>query len=329
MQLTRSSLIAALFVLGTTSTRTIAAQTAAVLTTVGTDTFSFERYARRGNVVTGTWVVLHAPGVYVHDYRITLGPDGLPVHYSMKYSVPIALSDTPPALDSVALEYGRDTVTYTFVSRDSTFTRKAVLHEAFPFLGQSIVGLDLALRRLRAAHADSGVIVANETSNLVTPPRTLSVRFAADSAFVGSTMRVHVAPDGGLLDLSDRGSVVHPATALDVVQLTKQFVDAYTPRVAALRQAAASRVEISLPPAQLERFVGGYGRGAVAVTRDGEHLTVALPGQTKFTVLAMSETSFFVHWPDLVFTFDIDAAGAVKGMTITQGETKQRLPRDS
>jgi len=51
----------------------------------GTDTFSFERYERRGNVVTGGWVVLHPPGVYVHEYRITLGDDGLPMHYTMKY----------------------------------------------------------------------------------------------------------------------------------------------------------------------------------------------------------------------------------------------------
>jgi hypothetical protein len=298
------------------------------LPTVGTDTFSFERYARAGNVVTGSWVVLHAPGVYVHDYRITLGADDLPLHYSVKYRRPIALADTPPALDSVSLDYGRDTVTYTFVQRDSTFTRKVALREAFPFLGQSIVGLDLALRRLRAAAADSGIIVANETSNLVTPPRTLPVRFAGDSAYAGSMMRVHMAADGRVLDLSDRGSVVRPAPALDVAQLTKHFVDEYAPRVAALRQAAEARVEISLPPTQLDRFVGRYGRGTVAVTREGEHLVVSLSSQATFTVLAMSQTSFFVRRPDLVFTFDIDASGAVKGMTIAQGENKQRLSRD-
>jgi len=122
MRFTRRCLVATLFLLGTAGSRPIHAQNAAVLTTVGTDTFAFERYARQGNVVTGSWVVLHPPGVYVHDYRITIGADGFPVHYSMKYSEPLA--DSPSALDSVVLDYGRDTVAYTFVSRDSTFTRK-------------------------------------------------------------------------------------------------------------------------------------------------------------------------------------------------------------
>ena len=55
----------------------------AFLTTTGKDTFCLEQFVRRGNVVSGTWVVLHPPGVYVHDYRITLADDGLPVAYTM------------------------------------------------------------------------------------------------------------------------------------------------------------------------------------------------------------------------------------------------------
>ena len=73
-----------------------ATQTAFV-TTVGKDTFCLEQYTRTKNVISGTWTVLHAPGVYVHDYRITLGDDGVPVRYTMKYSTPGAA--TPPDLD--------------------------------------------------------------------------------------------------------------------------------------------------------------------------------------------------------------------------------------
>lgn len=302
------------------------AQTAALVTTLDNDTLSFERYARHGNVVAGSWVVLHAPGVYVHDYRITLGPDGRPVHYSMKYTVPLA--DTPPGLDSVIVDYARDTVTYTFIRRDSTLRRTVALHEAFPFLGQSVVGLDLALRRLRAAHADSGTIVAHETSNLTTPPRNLAVRFAGDSAYVGQSVHAHIMSDGGLVDMNDGRVSVHAAPSLDVAQLTKHFVDEYTPRAAAMRQAAASRVEIALPTAQLDRFVGSYGRGALSVTRDGTHLILALP-QAKLTLLAMSQTEFFVRAPDLVVTFDVDAGGAISGLTVGQGENKQHLGRDN
>ena len=90
---TRPRLLAGLVLLGAATTKTVAAQNAAVLTTVRTDTFSVELHACHGNVVTGSWVVLHAPGVYVHDYRITLGADGLPAHYSMKYRVPVSLDE--------------------------------------------------------------------------------------------------------------------------------------------------------------------------------------------------------------------------------------------
>ena len=51
----------------------------AFVTTVGKDTFCLEQYTRTKNVISGTWTVLHVPGVYVHDYRITLNDDGVPV----------------------------------------------------------------------------------------------------------------------------------------------------------------------------------------------------------------------------------------------------------
>jgi hypothetical protein len=306
--------------------RPTTAQSASLLAMAGADTFSFERYERRGNVVTGSWVVLHPPGVYVHDYRITLGDDGLPRHYTMKYGEPLA--DTPPGLDSVVVDYARDTVTYVFTTRDSTFGRKVALHEAFPFLGQSLVGLDLALRRLRAAHADSGVIVGNETSNLVTPPRRMSVRFAGDTVIVGQATRVHIMPDGGLVDMSDGRLSVRRVASLDISQLTKHFADEYAPRMAAQRAAAAARVEIPLPAAQLDRFIGSYGQGTIAVSRDAGHLVATVQNRTKLTLLAMSQTEFFVRTPDLVVTFEVDAAGVVRGLTVAQGDGKQRFVRD-
>lgn len=303
-----------------------AAQNGAVMTLRGTDTLSFERYSRTGNVVTGSWVVMHPPGVFVHDYHILIGADGLPVRYSMVYRVP--LDKAQQGLDSVVINYTRDTVTYKFVRGDSSETTSVALHEAFPFLGQSFVGLDLALRRLRAAHADTGTVQAHETSNLQTPPRRLPVRLAGDSAFVGAAMRVHLTPDGGFDDMHDGRVTVRQVPSLDVARLTKQFVDVYRPRAAAIKAAAAARKEIPLPAAQLARFVGKYGSGLFDVMRDGDHLGVAPRGQPMLTLRAMSPTEFFVVAPDLVFTFDIDAAGAVTGITLTQGEGKQKFARD-
>src|SRR5215831_10174228 len=81
----------------------------AFLTTTGSDTFCLEQYTRTKNVISGTWTVMHPPGVYVHDYRITLGDDGVPVRYTMKYSTPGAA--TPPDLDSLTVDYGPDSAT--------------------------------------------------------------------------------------------------------------------------------------------------------------------------------------------------------------------------
>ena len=53
----------------------------------------------------GHGVVLHPPGVFVHDYRITLGNDGLPVQYAMKFSTPGAAA--PPDSANLAVRSWR------------------------------------------------------------------------------------------------------------------------------------------------------------------------------------------------------------------------------
>ena len=108
-----------------------------------------EQYSRGGNVVSGTWVVFHPPGVYAHDYSITLGPDGVPVRYAMQHTTPGPAAK--PDFDSVLIDCGRDTAAYTLAYRDSTVRRRIRMRDAFPTLGQSWVGLELALGRLRRA----------------------------------------------------------------------------------------------------------------------------------------------------------------------------------
>jgi hypothetical protein len=136
-------------------------------------------------------------------------------------------------------------------------------------------------------------------------------------------------PDGGLVDMSDGRLSVRRVASLDVPQMTKHFADEYAPRVAAQRAAAAARVEIALSAGQLDRFIGSYARGAVTMTRDGEHLVATFQNQTKLTLLAMSQTEFFVRKPDLIVAFDVDAGGVVRGLTLAQGDGKQRLARDN
>ena len=297
------------------------------VTTIGKDTFCLEQYSRTGDVISGAWVVMHPPGVFVHDYRITLDKDGLPTRYLMKYSTPGAL--TPPDLDSLTVTYGRDSASLRFFTRDSSFTQPIAMREAFPLLGQSFVGIELALTRLRRMHVDSTTITLHPPSEPTRPVTIAPVRFfGGDSAVVGAAFRVHVAPDGSILGLRLGTAEMRRVAPYDIRAVTDGFVKAFAPRVAAQAAAAASRVEIALSSAQLDRFVGEYSLGAatVPVTRDGSHLLIRLP-QTPLQLLAMSPTEFFVKKPDLVVAFEIDSAGRVTGLTIAQGEAKQHLSR--
>jgi len=310
--------------------QTAAPTATAFLTTIGKDTFGLEQYRRAGNVISGTWVVLHPPGVFVHDYRITVGNDGLPVQYTMKYSTPGA--PTPPDLDSVTVTYGRDSASLAFFQRDSSFTRPVAMHEAFPLLGQSFAGVELALMRLRSKRVDSSTVTLHPPSDPASPITRAPIRFfAGDSALIASAMRVHVGADGRILGLRFGQAELRRVEPFEVSRIVDGFVKAFAPRVAAHAAAVASRVEIALSANELERFVGEYSAGAttIQIARDGEHLVLHLPGQPGIPLLAMSPTEFFVRKPDLALAFEAESAGRVTGLIIEQGETKHRFVRRS
>jgi uncharacterized protein DUF3471 len=298
------------------------------LTTIAKDTFGLEQYSRVGNVISGTWVVLHPPGVYVHDYRITLGDDGLPARYTMRYSTPGAMSR--PDLDSVVVVYSRDSAALEFYRRDSSLTRRIAIHEGFPLLGQSFVGVELALMRLRSIHVDSSSIALHPPSDPAGQMTRAPVRFfAGDSALLAGAMRIHVDSYGRILGLRSGPLELKRVEPFDMTSITDGFVKAFAPRVAAQAAAAASRVEIALSAAQLERFVGDYSNGpaTISIAQIGEHLVLELPRQQGIQLLAMSATDFFVRKPDLVVAFETDTVGRVAALTLQQGETKQRFIR--
>jgi hypothetical protein len=301
------------------------------LTTAGKDTFCFEQYSRKGNVVSGTWVVMHSPGVFVHDYTITLSNDGLPTHYTMKYTTPG--DPNPPQLDSVDVVYGRDSATIVFILKDSSVTRRVAMHDAFPLLGQSFVGVELALMRLRRMHIDSASITLHPPTQPTSPITIAPARFVGSDSVLVGPIRMHVSGDARILELHNGALDMRRVEPIDVRALTDGFVKAFAARRVALAAAAAARVEIALTGAQLDRFVGDYKVGATTATiaRDGDHITLSLEqGQQRqppFTLLASSSTEFFVRKPDLVITFETDANGAVTSLTIGVGDTRQRLPR--
>jgi hypothetical protein len=170
----------------------------AFLTVRGKDTIGVEQYERVGNTVTGT-VVSHQGGIVVHDFVLTLGADGLPVRFEMSLSFPDATGNIAPTDIRYALEFGADSATLLTGRKNPETQHVAIKGGAYPAFG-NMLGYDLGLQRLRAAHADSGAIVFTTLGgNAASPARSTSAKFVGtDSALVG-TAHVKVDKDGRLL----------------------------------------------------------------------------------------------------------------------------------
>lgn len=186
--------------------------------------------------------------------------------------------------------------------------------------------------RLRRMHSDSSTITLNAPSEPDRPIMLAPVRFFdGDSALVGGAVRAHVESDGRILGLRSGQTELRRVERFEMSKIVDRFVRSFASRVAANAAAAAARVEITLQPAQLDRFVGDYSlAGAtIAVTREGEHLMLHLPRQPATQLLAMSPAEFFVRKPDLVVTFEGDSTDRVTALVLGQGDQKQRLVRVS
>jgi hypothetical protein len=89
-------------------------------------------------------------------------------------------------------------------------------------------------------------------------------------------------------------------------------------------------VEISLPPAALDKLVGRYDFGpgfVIAVTRQGASLYAqreGIPGAAVLPITPEAPLAFFWKAVDAQLRFTTDAKGAVTGAEFTQGNT--RLP---
>ena len=213
--------------------------------------------------------------------------------------------------------------------KDSTITRRIAMSEAFPLLGQSYVGVDLALERLRRMHLDSGTVVLHAPTEPNRSVMVLPVRFFSDSVSIGAGIRAQVAAGGNILGFRSGPTELRRVGPFDMPALVDGFVSSMAPRMAAVAVAMASRKEIVLPTAQLDRFAGSYSLGdaTIAIVRESDRLMMRLPAQSAVQLLAMSATEFFVKNVDLVVSFESDAAGRVTGLTIAQGESRQRLVR--
>jgi CubicO group peptidase (beta-lactamase class C family) len=98
-----------------------------------------------------------------------------------------------------------------------------------------------------------------------------------------------------------------------------------TPPVPPVPPPPTKHTEISLPAAELDKFVGRYDFGngfTIAVTRDGATLRVlreGIPGAQAAPVYPEAPLAFFWKVVDAQIRFTADASGAVTGTELKQG----------
>jgi hypothetical protein len=299
------------------STAPLAAQpssTASFVTTQGKDTVSIEQYTRTGNTITGSWIQ-HQGGVFVHDYALVLRTDGWPEHYIMTLYTP------RPHTFLMSVTYGSDSATRIMVRDSGAVTERVAAQRAYPVGALSIVGLELALARVRQAHTDSSSIILDR-AEVRGPSQALPVKFlAGDSVRVGASIWARVDESGRLLALREGPRETRRVPPFDAAKLTAGFL-------AADSAAKAARVAIALPAAVLQRFVGEYTlnpAAIVVVALDGDKLMMRVGKQPPVQLLPASQTTFFLEAAlGVMFEFDADAAGNVVALTLVQGGVRQR-----
>lgn len=147
--------------------------------------------------------------------------------------------------------------------------------------------------------------------------------FGVDSVRIGDAMSGRIDRSGRLLALHVGPQETRRVPSLDVAKAAAGFV-------AADAAAAAARVEITLSPAALQRFVGEYSLTptvVVAVTLEGNALMLRAGKQLALQLFAQSPTTFFLKAAPVTVEFDTDAAGNVAGLSLVQGATRQRAAR--
>jgi D-alanyl-D-alanine-carboxypeptidase/D-alanyl-D-alanine-endopeptidase len=181
----------------------------------------------------------------------------------------------------------------------------------------------------------------------------LSVRVSGEASVVEQTLGwevLHPAPGRELL-LHDGQTggfqtilILEPAKGRAVVALSNSQAQpppddialhiligtpvAPTPPVSPAPSPSTQHIEISLPGAQLDRFVGRYDFGSgfvITVTHEGETLRVlreGIPGAQVLPIFPEAPFAFFWKVVDAQLRFTTDDSGAVTGAEFVQGNTK-------
>ncbi len=96
------------------------------------------------------------------------------------------------------------------------------------------------------------------------------------------------------------------------------------------RPLDAVRTPVALPAAVLDEYVGRYPLTpafVLAVTREGDHLTLQATGQPAFRIWASAPDEFFLRVVDAQLSFTRGADGTVNGLILHQNGRDQRGAR--
>jgi Protein of unknown function (DUF2911) len=125
----------------------------AFVTTLGTDTETVEQFSRRGNTVTGDFLIREPRTVLTH-YTLTLGSDGMPIHLAFTR---VNGDGTPrtSGLRGGSMHITTDSVTWTVQMADSAVTRTVPASHAVPFFPYTYAFYQCVVDAMRAANTDS------------------------------------------------------------------------------------------------------------------------------------------------------------------------------
>jgi hypothetical protein len=195
-----------LFCYALTVSSSAAAQRTSFVTTLGSDTLSFEQYTRSPSSVVGDWVTLYG-GIMFHHYEIQLRPDGAVSRYTVTFHRVDGKVD-----GSIDLRFEGDSVT---VLTDGGSAQRAAVNGALPVFANMIGPLDVVISRARAERRDSTALRVVSAFGPYAP-RPMTVRFlGGDSAWMGNPLtplRVRLDRDGHIVALSARATTTRTET---------------------------------------------------------------------------------------------------------------------
>ncbi|MEO7085605.1 MAG: hypothetical protein ABI442_21300 [Gemmatimonadaceae bacterium] len=309
-------------VLGITAGRTAAvaqtSSTAAFVTTVGSDTVAVEQYGREGNTIRGVWATkTGSSGAQLFYYEILLGADGAPTRYSVLMRP--AGSTVPAAkLPSVTIQYGRDTAVFS-MEGDASMTKRIAMSGAFPRLGSSVVGIELAISRVRAAGVDASTIVVNSPLGPSFDAIKLPVLFVRpDSVQMTKDLVAKLDGNGRLVQLHDATRETRRAESADVGAVVDEWMS-----------GGGDKPGIQMSLSELQRFVGHYSLGAdvqISVERIGAALQLHT-SDGALELVAQSANRFKVRGEAGFVEFERNAAGDVTALVLVNDDKRQRAPR--